>query len=166
MFDISESHSDFGVFLCRSISLPSFLLFASNNYLPSLSPLPPLLPPLSPLPPPLPILSPLPSALPLPTLPLSLSPIQNLLLNSFSPTTNPFLSIHPIHAHQSSSHLNVSRFPTTIIPSFALVSDTFNLRESFRNPRSPRELLRTVEMTISGFSLPWKPSTVETSTSG
>ena len=48
----------------------------------------------------------------------------------------------------------------------ALVTATFILLQSFKNPIYLFELLLTIDMIIHSFSLPWMPSTVDTSTKG
>ena len=49
---------------------------------------------------------------------------------------------------------------------FALVSATFSLRGSARNPTSPRALHRTALITTTSASEPWKESTVCTAGGG
>mmetsp|Transcript_12982 Transcript_12982/g.48576 ORF Transcript_12982/g.48576 Transcript_12982/m.48576 type:complete len:235 (+) Transcript_12982:4451-5155(+) len=81
-----------------------------------------------------------------------------------TPHTNPFSLAHANHGpHTVLSLRNVAWCPTTISPLRALVNITFTRRGSARKPTLPFPLARVHVNTMTSFSLPWNPSTVDTS---
>jgi hypothetical protein len=78
--------------------------------------------------------------------------------------TSPLVSKYWSILLRNGSLLTVSELPTIQTNLLALVTATFILLNSLRNPTSLARFDRTIEITMHSFSRPWNPSTVETST--
>mmetsp|Transcript_3155 Transcript_3155/g.12668 ORF Transcript_3155/g.12668 Transcript_3155/m.12668 type:complete len:306 (+) Transcript_3155:4231-5148(+) len=81
-----------------------------------------------------------------------------------TPHTKPFSLAHANQGpHTSASRRSVLWCPTTIKPRRARVNITFTRRGSAKKPTLPFAFARVHVNTMTSFSRPWNPSTVETS---